>query len=50
MSGKRGNTKIGAVGKAVLEMLEEGKTQREVAEYFEFRNKNVVKDFVTLCQ
>lgn len=46
MSEKRGYTKIEAIGEAILEMLAEGKTQREVAEHFKFRNKNVVKDFV----
>lgn len=30
----------------ILEMKESGKTHREIAEHFRFRDKNVVKEFV----
>lgn len=46
MSEKRGYTEINKVKAEVLEMLAQGKTQREVAEYFGFRDKYVVKEFV----
>lgn len=43
---KRKYTHIGAVEKEVLELLAQGKTQREVAEHFGFTDKYVVKGFV----
>ena len=43
---KRKYTQIGEVGKEVLELLEQGKTHREVAEHFGFTDKYVVKEFV----
>jgi len=43
---KRGYTDIQSVGKQVLIMLENGKTQREVSEYYGFKDKYVVKGFV----
>jgi hypothetical protein len=44
---KRGNyTHVQALEKEILEMLNSGKTQREVAEHYGFRNKNVVKKLV----
>lgn len=46
MSGTKKYTHIELVGAEVLEMLAQGKTQREVAEKFGFRDKYVVKEFV----
>lgn len=43
---KRKYTQIGKVEKEVLELLAQGKTQREVAEHFGFTDKYVVKEFV----
>lgn len=43
---KREYTHIKAVEQEVLLMLESGKTQREVAEHFGFKDKYVVKFFV----
>ena len=39
-------THIEAVKSEVMEMLAQGKTQREVAEAFGFRDKYVVKEFI----
>lgn len=35
-------THMQVLDKAIKEMIEEGKTQREIAEYFGFKNKRVV--------
>lgn len=43
---KRKYTHIGEVQEEVLELLSQGKTQREVAEHFGFTDKYVVKEFV----
>ena len=39
-------THVQAVGKEMLEMKAEGKTNREIAEYFGFQDKYVVKRWV----
>ena len=41
--GKRNYTHVQALLPAIKGMLAEGKTQREVAEYYGFRDKQVVK-------
>ena len=46
MSKTRNYTHIDVVKNEVLNMLAQGKTQREVAEIFGFRDKYVVKGFV----
>ena len=46
MSAKNGYTHIKKLEREVLELLASGKTQREVAEYFGFRDKYGVKEFV----
>lgn len=46
MSEKRGYTAISKVKTEVLELLAQGKTHREVAEHFGFRDKYVVTQFV----
>jgi transposase len=43
---KRDYTQIQKLEKEVLELLSNGKTQREVAEHFGFKDKYVVKTFV----
>ncbi|KYZ76986.1 hypothetical protein AXX12_02255 [Anaerosporomusa subterranea] len=44
---KRGYTHIQALEKEILEMIASGKTQREVFDYFGFKNKYVIKRFVS---
>ena len=46
MSETRNYTHISTLGIEVLELLSQGKTQREVAEQFGFADKYVVKEFV----
>ena len=46
MSEKKGYTHVKELEREVLELLASGKTQREVAEHFGFRDKYVVKDFI----
>ena len=46
MSKTRNYTHIDLVKNEVLNMLAQGKTQREVAKIFGFRDKYVVKEFV----
>ena len=41
--GKRNYTHVQALLPAIKEMVAEGKSQREVAEYYGFRDKQVVK-------
>jgi len=43
---KRNYTHIKMYGKEILEMREAGCTQREIAEHFGFKDKNVVKYFL----
>ena len=45
-SKSRKYTHIRALDKAIKEMIEEGKTQREIAEYFGFKNKRVVHQYL----
>lgn len=40
---KRNYTHVQALLPAITAMIEEGKTQREIAEHFGFKDKNVVK-------
>ena len=47
MSDKKGYTHIKKLEREILELLANGKTQREVAEHFGFRDKYVVKTFVS---
>lgn len=42
---KRNYTHIQEVANEVLKMLEDGKTQREISEYYGFKDKYVVKEF-----
>lgn len=46
MSVRNSYTHIKKYEREVLEQLERGSTQREVAEYFGFRDKYIVKKFV----
>jgi DNA-binding CsgD family transcriptional regulator len=48
MSGseKRNYTHIKALESEVLAMIEEGHTQREIAEHFGFKDKYVIKRFM----
>lgn len=46
MSGENGYTHIKKLEREILELLANSKTQREVAEYYGFRDKYVVKEFV----
>ena len=45
---KRNYTHIQALLPEIKAMLAEGKTQREVAEYYGFRDKQVVKDYLSV--
>ena len=45
-SKSREYTHIQVLDKAIKEMIEEGKTQREIAEYFGFKNKRVVHQYL----
>jgi len=40
-------THIQTVGKEVIEMKREGKTNREIAEHYGFKDKYVVKQFIS---
>ena len=42
----RGYTHIQALDKVIREMIEEGKTQREIAEYLGFKNKRVIHQYL----
>ena len=41
---KRGYTHVKELVPAIQQMVAEGKTQREIAEYYGFRDKGVVKE------
>ena len=41
---KRGYTHVQELIPTIRQMVEEGKTQREIAEYYGFRDKEVVKE------
>lgn len=42
----RGYTKIQGIKEEIFKMCAEGKTQREIAEYFGFKDKYVVKEYL----
>ena len=43
---KRNYTHVQALLPSIKTMLEEGKTQREIAKYYGFKDKNVVKELL----
>lgn len=42
----RGYTKIQGIREEILKMCAEGKTQREIAAYFGFKDKYIVKEYL----
>ena len=42
----RGYTKVQGIKEEILKMCTEGKTQREIAEHFGFKDKYVVKEYL----
>ncbi|WP_371376313.1 hypothetical protein [Sporomusa aerivorans] len=47
MSGKKGTKHFGeAIIKDVLQMKSEGKTNREISEYYKFKDKYVIKQLI----